>query len=172
MNDVVLHLVLTTAAGCAMVGAPLLVGRLTRPNKPTTEKESIYECGEETVGSSFIQFDIRFYTVALIFIVFDVELAFFFPWASLFGSVMALTDTRLLPDDPMRLAMSQDLLGKDTQLGIVGAGSALSFAWFLLVDLLVFFGAIMVGFAYLWKRGDLDWVRAMPRKNAAQDSAH
>lgn len=167
MNDVVLHLVLTTVAGCAMVGAPLLIGKLTRPNRPTTEKESIYECGEETVGSSYIQFDIRFYTVALIFIVFDVELAFFFPWSSLFGSVMSLTDASLHAET--RELMSQQLLGQGVPLSVVDEKSALHFAYFLLVDLLVFFGAIMVGFAYLWKRGDLDWVRAMPLKNTGNN---
>jgi len=168
MNDVVLHLVLTTAAGCAMVCAPLLIGKLTRPNTPTTEKEAIYECGEETVGSSYIQFDIRFYTVALIFIVFDVELAFFFPWSSLFGTLMSLTDASLQSET--RDLISQQLLGQSGSLSAIDKESAFSLACFLLVDLLVFFGAVMVGFAYLWKRGDLDWVRAMPRKNAIEGS--
>lgn len=170
MNNVLLHLVLTTAAGCAMVGAPMIIGRWARPNKPTEQKESIYECGEETVGSSFVQFDIRFYTVALIFIVFDVELAFFFPWSSLFGSILSLADTRLLETSEARQALSAQILGEKSSLGVIDAGSALSFAKFLLVDLLVFFGAIMVGFAYLWKRGDLDWVRAIHQRNSAQQS--
>lgn len=162
MNDVVLHLVLASLAGCAMVGAPLVVGKLTRPNKPTSEKESIYECGEETVGSSFVQFDIRFYTVALIFIVFDVELAFFFPWASLFGTTMSLADANVQAET--RQIVSQQLLGANSHLGPMSPESAISLAYFLLVDLLIFFGAIMVGFAYLWRRGDLDWVRAVPKK--------
>ncbi len=164
MNDIVLHLVLTTLAGCAMVGAPLIIGKLTRPNTPTTEKESIYECGEATVGSSYVQFDIRFYTVALIFIVFDVELAFFFPWASLFGSTMSLTDGNLLEET--RSLISQQLLGSGASGNSISADAAQKFAYFLLADLLIFFAAIMVGFAYLWKRGDLDWVRAMPVRNA------
>jgi NADH-quinone oxidoreductase subunit A len=65
---------------------PLLVGRLLRPKLPTPEKDAIYECGEPAIGSSYIQFDLRFYVVALLFIIFDVEVAFFFPWASVYGS--------------------------------------------------------------------------------------
>ena len=63
----------------------LLVGRLVRPRLPNTEKLEVYECGEPTIGSSFVQFDLRFYVVALLFIIFDVEVALFFPWATVFG---------------------------------------------------------------------------------------
>ena len=55
-----------------IVLAPMLIGTLVRPKLPTDEKDAVYECGEPTIGSSFIQFDLRFYTVALLFIVFDV----------------------------------------------------------------------------------------------------
>ena len=80
MSDLVFHMVLFIIAGTALVMTPLLIGRLIRPNKPTAEKDAVYECGEPTIGSSFIQWDLRFYTIALLFIVFDVEVAFFFPW--------------------------------------------------------------------------------------------
>ena len=59
---------------------------------PTAEKLESYECGEPSVGSSFVQFDLRFYVVALVFIVFDVEVAFFFPWAAVFGSAIHLAN--------------------------------------------------------------------------------
>ena len=72
----------------------LLVGRFLRPNAPNAEKLEIYECGEPTIGSSFVQFDLRFYVVALLFIIFDVEVAFFFPWAAVFGKSHALDGPR------------------------------------------------------------------------------
>ena len=69
----------------------LLVGRFLRPRLPNKEKLEVYECGEPTIGSSFVQFDLRFYVVALLFIIFDVEVAFFFPWATVFGKATQLT---------------------------------------------------------------------------------
>ena len=74
MSDLVLHFVLFFVAGASIVLAPLLIGRLVRPSNPTPEKDAVYECGEPTIGSSFIQWDLRFYTVALLFIVFDVTI--------------------------------------------------------------------------------------------------
>ena len=57
------------------------MGRIARPRLPHPEKASAYECGEPAIGNSWVQFDLRFYTVALIFIVFDVEVALLWPWA-------------------------------------------------------------------------------------------
>ncbi len=62
-----------------------VVARLLRAQVPDPAKEETYECGEPTIGSSWVQFDIRFYNVALLFIIFDVEVAFLFPWAASFG---------------------------------------------------------------------------------------
>ncbi len=64
-------------------------GRLVRPAKPSPEKGEVYECGEQPIGTAWVQFDLRFYVVALLFVIFDVELAFFFPWAVVFGSANA-----------------------------------------------------------------------------------
>jgi NADH:ubiquinone oxidoreductase subunit 3 (subunit A) len=58
---------------------------LFRPHRPNDLKLSTYECGEEAFGSSWIRFDMRFYSVALIFVVFDLEIAFLFPWASVYA---------------------------------------------------------------------------------------
>ena len=66
------------------------MGRLLRPVLPNVEKLEVYECGEPTIGLSFVQFDLRFYVVALLFIIFDVEVAFFFPWAAVFGKATQL----------------------------------------------------------------------------------
>ena len=73
----------------------LLVGRFLRPRLPNQEKLEVYECGEPTIGSSFVQFDLRFYVVALLFIIFDVEVAFFFPWATVFGKATQLTSPNM-----------------------------------------------------------------------------
>ena len=67
-----------------------MTGKFLRPNKPDAEKLTIYECGEPTIGSAWIQFDLRFYVVALLFVIFDVEVAFFFPWAVVFGKANAV----------------------------------------------------------------------------------
>lgn len=59
----------------------LVTSRFLRPNRPTKEKLLTYECGEDTIGSPWIKFNIRFYVVALIFLIFDVEVVLLFPWA-------------------------------------------------------------------------------------------
>ena len=163
MSDLVFHMVLFTIAGTILVMAPLLIGRLVRPNKPTDEKEAVYECGEPTIGSSFIQWDLRFYTVALLFIVFDVEVAFFFPWATLYGGTMQLADSQL--DAPARHDLTDKLLnqvpGTSAASGeVIASGDAVQLGLLAFSDILFFFGVLLVGFAYVWKRGDLEWVRA------------
>jgi NADH:ubiquinone oxidoreductase subunit 3 (chain A) len=60
---------------------PLLFSRLVAPRKPNPIKQSTYECGIETVGDSWVQFKAQYYIYALIFLVFDVETVFLFPWA-------------------------------------------------------------------------------------------
>ena len=89
---VVACLTLFTVVGLLFLFANLVVGWLVRPKDPHAEKLEIYECGEPTIGSSFVQFDLRFYVVALLFIIFDVEVAFFFPWAVIFGKATNLAD--------------------------------------------------------------------------------
>ena len=70
--------------GAAFVGVNLLIGRLLRPSNPQARKLSTYECGEPATGSAWVNFNIRFYVVALIFIIFEVEIAFIFPVATVF----------------------------------------------------------------------------------------
>jgi NADH-quinone oxidoreductase subunit A len=62
----------------------LLTARIVSPHNPTKEKRTTYECGEDTIGPSWIRFNIRFYVIALIFVIFDVEVVFLFPWAVVF----------------------------------------------------------------------------------------
>jgi len=166
MPELVLHIVLFVVVGTLIVLAPMLIGKLVRPRNPTPEKDAVYECGEPTIGSSFIQFDLRFYTVALLFIVFDVEVAFFFPWATLYGGSMQLAGTQL--SDQARLEVSSKLLNNSPTMTEITADSALQLGQLAFVDILVFFGVLMVGFAYVWQRGDLEWIRAASNSSSAR----
>lgn len=67
--------------GIIFVIIALFLSRLVRPNRPTAEKLKVYECGENPEGSPWVKFNIRFYVVALIFLIFDVEVVLLFPWA-------------------------------------------------------------------------------------------
>src|SRR6478752_4389748 len=86
------YIALFAITGFLFLFANLVVGWLVRPRLPNEEKLEVYECGEPTIGSSFVQFDLRFYVVALLFIIFDVEVAFFFPWATVYGKATHLMD--------------------------------------------------------------------------------
>ena len=88
-------------------------------NNKGGDKLISYECGELPEGSAWVKFNIRFYIIALIFIIFDVEVIFMFPWAVVF----------------------QDL-------------GLLAF-----VEMMLFLSILLVGFAYVWVKSDLDWVK-------------
>ena len=77
-----------TALGLGFVGVNLLIGKLLRPSNPQTRKLSTYECGEPATGSAWVNFNIRFYLVALVFIIFEVEIAFLFPVAVVFRDLV------------------------------------------------------------------------------------
>jgi NADH-quinone oxidoreductase subunit A len=192
---IVAYLALFSGAAVLFLFVNLLVGRLVRPKLPNEEKLEVYECGEPTIGSSFVQFDLRFYVVALLFIIFDVEVAFFFPWATVYGKATQLmspdmpavaadldpagTTTELSPPATQRLrelgVTSPEMPTLDAarakELGVGSASGASEraalretgrkIALTSLADIGVFFGVLMVGFAYVWKRGDLDWVRSV-----------
>jgi NADH-quinone oxidoreductase subunit A len=181
----------------------LLIGSVIRPSVPDKEKLTIYECGEPTVGSAWIQFDLRFYVVALLFVIFDVEVAFFFPWAVVFGKANQLANLpiekrapeeltaaekeraaaiesqrvelskQLLPSgvlqktkENFRLATYTTRTNEKSQIETtehvipIKPDEASSWAKIAFLDIMVFFGVLLVGFAYVWRRGDIDWVRA------------
>lgn len=164
MTDLVGHLLLFGGGAAILLMLPLIAGRLVRPRLPTPEKDSIYECGEPAIGSSYIQFDLRFYVVALLFIIFDVEVAFFFPWAAVYGSAMQLADSELSAG--AREALSNRLLNEPAGTpNLIDAEAAWQLGLTGFVDILVFFSVLLVGFAYVWKRGDLDWIRAVTKKS-------
>ncbi|MFO0796039.1 MAG: NADH-quinone oxidoreductase subunit A [Gemmataceae bacterium] len=156
MTELVLLVVIFVTAGAALLLGPLVMGRLVRPDRPSPEKAEVYECGEPAVGSAWVQFDLRFYVVALLFVIFDVELAFFFPWAVVFGTANRAADPTLAADQ--RAAAVAQLAPGATAApdpAVMHDVARLAFA-----DILVFFGVLLVGFAYLWRRGDLEWVRS------------
>lgn len=131
---VALAITLFVLFGVGFVWVNLLVGSLARPRVPSAAKAAIYECGEPSIGSSWVQFDLRFYIIALVFLIFDVEVALFYPWAVAYGSAAAL----------------------GAELGM----DVFSIRRVAIVDMLFFFGVLLVGFAYLWRFGYLDWVRS------------
>jgi NADH-quinone oxidoreductase subunit A len=109
--------------GVAFVVVNLIAWKVLRPERFSEEKNTTYECGENPQGSAWIQFNIRFYVFALIFIVFDVEAAFLLPWAVVFKELGTLA----------------------------------------FVEGLVFIAILAIGLAYVWSKGDLEWVRAEDR---------
>ncbi len=199
-TSIAAYLVLFGSIGLLFLLVSLLLGRLLRPDAPTVSKLDVYECGESAVGSSFVQFDLRFYVVALMFIVFEVELALFFPPATIFGTATRWMKPQTSPDvssslddelgskqEPApppalssgntasarsirlhlqaeRLAGNQPdaaELSKLAQAAAVESEDACALALTAAADLAAFFALILLGFAYLWRRGDLNWVRAI-----------
>ncbi len=119
--------------GIAFVLGNLALGALLRPWNPTPEKADAYECGEPAMGSSWVQFDLRFYIIGLLYLIFDVEVALFYPWAVVYGNA----------------ANTAKLAGM----------TLFAYRQAALVDMLLFFGLLLLGFAYLWRFGYLDWTR-------------
>jgi NADH-quinone oxidoreductase subunit A len=170
MTELVGYLLIFLAVGVFFIFFHLMLGKLVRPARPDPEKLTIYECGEPTIGSAWIQFDLRFYVVALLFVIFEVEAVFFFPWAVVFGKATAAANPTKTAEE--RKALLDDLVPKaqqpvKTRTTLSGPVAeemkrtkAGQLAWIAFWDIAVFFGVLLVGFAYLWKRGDLDWVRS------------
>ncbi|HHG86173.1 MAG TPA: NADH-quinone oxidoreductase subunit A [Bacteroidetes bacterium] len=124
--------------GALFVIGGAIFSRILRPNRPNPEKLSTYECGEDPVGNARIQLNNRFYVAALIFLLFDVEIIFLFPWATVFA------DVELIREAP-------------------------SWGYFALAEVILFAGILLVGLAYVWAKGDLDWVKPQvsgPKSNS------
>jgi NADH-quinone oxidoreductase subunit A len=101
-----------------MIALPILLRRFRIvPKNPDPVKSSSYECGMESVGTSWVQFNFRYYFYALLFVVFDIQVVFLYPWASALGGLK----------------------------------------WFALVEMLVFFFILIVGFVYAWRKKVLEW---------------
>ena len=108
--------------GFIFVGVGLVAAAFIRPSNPNPIKNSTYECGEIPIGEPWIRFNIRFYVIALMFLLFDVEVVFLLPWALVFK-----------------------------QLG-----------WFAFIEMIVFVVILVMGLAYVWGKGDIDWEKPRP----------
>lgn len=99
--------------GIALVG----IGRLLGPHKPDSEKNAPYECGFDAFEDARMKFDVRYYLIAILFIIFDLETAFLFPWG------VALKEI----------------------------------GWPGFTAMMIFLLEFCIGFAYIWRKGALDW---------------
>ena len=108
-----IFLIVGASLGCLL----LILGRVLGPHRPDKAKLSPYECGFEAFEDTRMKFDVRYYLVAILFILFDLEIAFLFPWAVTLHEV-----------------------------GVAG-----------FVAVVIFLAILVVGFAYEWKKGALDW---------------
>lgn len=120
----------------------LLVTQLIGPRKRTATKLMPYECGKDPVGSARDKYSIKFYIVAVVFLLFDIEVLFIIPFAVAFKSLLA--EEKI---------------------------SGIAFGTIALVEILVFVGTLVVGYIYVWKKGIFDWgiqARAEAREEAKQ----
>lgn len=120
--------------GIVFVVLGLFTSSLLRPHRPNYEKLTPYECGEDAVGSPWGQFNVQYYVIALVFILFEVEIVFLFPWATVFG-----------------------------QKSLIEATNG-QWGWFSLIEVFIFISILVLGLAYIWVKGFLDWVRPKPQK--------
>ena len=103
--------------------APVISGLIVAPYRPDSEKLSPYECGFEAFEDARMKFDVRYYLISILFILFDLEVAFLVPWATIFGEIVSTDSVKV----------------------------------FGFIEMLVFIVILVVGYAYAWAKGALDW---------------
>lgn len=130
-----LDLFIFGAGGLGFILITLLVSKLLRPKRPNAEKNTSYESGEDALGSSWPQLNPRFYVLALIFLLFEIEIMIMFLWVPVFTDKTRMTVT----------------------------GNA--WGWFSLVEILIFVLILAIGLAYAWANGHLDWLKSEPKKS-------
>jgi NADH-quinone oxidoreductase subunit A len=126
------QILLFAVGGILFVVLALLTSRLIRPNRPNAQKLTSYESGETAQGIAWIQFNMRFYVLALVFLLFEVEIVFLFPWSTVFANA----------------SLNEQTSG--------------SWGWFAFTEMLIFIIVLAVGLAYVWRMGHLDWVKSTP----------
>jgi NADH-quinone oxidoreductase subunit A len=126
------QVILYIVGGALFIAISLLMARLIRPHRPNPQKLATYESGEEAISSAWTQFNIRFYLIALIFILFEVEVLFLFPWTTVFAKKELIEETG----------------GR--------------WGWFSVIEMVIFIGVLALGLAYAWVNGHLDWVKPDP----------
>lgn len=126
--------VLFALLAVSFVSVALLLSQLIRPHKPNADKNASFESGEQPAHGAWVQFNPRFFIIAILFVLFEVELVLLFPWAVAFGE----------PDQ-------------------VAAGGR-DWLWLAAVEGLTFIGILLIGFAYAWRYGYLAWPLAVVDK--------
>lgn len=127
------EILLFIIGGTLFVLIAFTVSRIIRPNRPNPEKLATYETGENAEGHAWTQFNTRFYIVALIFLLFEVEIIFLFPWSTVYARKELVAETQ----------------GR--------------WGWFTMTEMLVFIAVLAIGLAYAWVHGYLEWVRPTPK---------
>jgi len=117
-------------AAFLMLTVILGIAKLLRPHKPNQEKLASYESGEDAEGLALVSFNIRFYVIAIIFLLFEVELVLLFPWGTVFGNADLIRETG----------------GK--------------WAWYAISEMFVFIFLLTLGLVYAWREGHLDWAKS------------
>ena len=113
-----------------MLTVILGIAKLLRPAKPTIEKLSTYESGENAEGGAVVNFPVRFYLVGIVFLLFEVELVLLFPWSTVFGNAKLIEETNG------------------------------SWALYAITEMFVFIGVLVLGLVYAWREGHLDWTKS------------
>lgn len=116
---ILIYIAVVMALGVGMLIASHLLGYLAGRHYPTSEKESTYECGMLPIKDARQRFDVRFYIVAMLFILFDIEVVFMYPWAVLYNKFNPVL--------------------------------------FGFVEMIVFIVILLIGYAYIWRKGALNW---------------
>lgn len=127
-GEVLLYII----GGILFIVVAFFVSGLLRPDRPNPQKLSTYESGEEAISSAWTQFNVRFYIIALIFLLFEVEILFLFPWTTVFARRELLEETN----------------------GLWG--------WFSVLEVVIFIAILALGLAYAWVNGHLEWVKPEP----------
>lgn len=127
-------ILLFTLGGFFLFFSVMTIARIVRKDKPNEQKLSTYESGEAPSGNASVRFNNRFYVIALVFVLFDVELIFLFPWATVFGNAQYIEETN----------------------GLWG--------WFTIIEMFIFVLVLIVGLAYVWRRGYIDWIKPVQLK--------
>ena len=123
---------LLIVGGVGFLLVTLLVSKIIRPKNDYPAKLTTYESGEEPSGSAWGQFNVRFYVIALVFLLFEAELVFLFPWATVFARADLIEESE----------------------GI--------WTTFSMIETFIFIGLLAIGLAYVWAKGMLEWVKSRP----------
>ena len=129
-----LDILIFGVGGLGFILITLLVSKLLRPKRPNPQKNASYESGEDALGNSWPQLNPRFYVLALIFLLFEIEIIVMFLWVPVF------TDKTLM------------------------AETGGNWGLFTLIEIFLFVVILAVGLAYAWSNGHLDWLKSEPRK--------